>query len=391
MTNKILFIDYPYFGKIDMLEAMNASGFEVELFSHENIFSYPNDREFDTAFDEMFIGKEYLFVFSFNYFPSVSNGCKRHNIKYIAFVYDNPLTSLFSYTIINPVNYVFIFDKHLVNTLSNFGITTVYYLPLCVNTDRFNRMNLPSDKLNFFSSDVSFVGALYNEAHNFLDRMTDLDDYTKGYIDGIIEAQIKINGYFFIEELLTEDIISAMKKSLNYIPNEYGTETCEYVYANYFIARKIASIERTRLLRAVSDKFTTKLYTHNKTPELPNIKNMGAVDYYKEMPFVFKNSKINLNITLRSIQSGIPLRCFDILGAGGFLLTNYQADFLDYFTPGEDFDFYDGEEDLLNKIDYYLHHDKERNEIAKNAYIKVKKDHGYSHRLKLMMEVAGLT
>ena len=179
-----------------------------------------------------------------------------------------------------------------------------------------------------------------------------------------------------------------MKKSLDYSPNKYGTETVEYVYANYFIARKITAIERNRLLTAVSNRFETKLYTHNKTPELPKIKNMGAVDYYDIMPFVFKNSKINLNITLRSIQTGIPLRCFDIFGAGGFLLTNYQADLFDYFTPGEDFDFYDSEESLLAKIDYYLSHDKERAEIARNAYEKVKSGHTYKHRLELMMEVA---
>lgn len=52
--------------------------------------------------------------------------------------------------------------------------------------------------------------ALYNEKHNFLDRMTNLD-ITKGYIDAIIEAQIKINGYFFIEELI-KDIIEAIEK-----------------------------------------------------------------------------------------------------------------------------------------------------------------------------------
>ncbi len=390
MGKKILFIDSSSFGKLDMIEAMKEKDYEVELFYHENIFSYPNDKEFDRAFDEMFIKKEYLFVFSFNFFPSVSNGCNRHNVKYISFIYDNPLTFLYSYTIINPVNYVFIFDKHTYETLAKVGIKTVYYLPLCANTARLDNMSLPEDKKRILSSDVSFVGSLYNEKHNFLDRMTDLDEYAKGYIDGIIEAQLKINGYFFIEELLTPDIIESMKKSLNYTPNTYGTETVEYVYANYFIARKITAIERFRLLGAVSSRFETKLYTHNKTPELPKINNMGAVDYYDIMPFVFKHSKINLNITLRSIQSGIPLRCFDIMGAGGFLLTNYQADFLDFFSPAEDYDFFDGEEDLLAKIDYYLSHDKERAEIAKNALEKIRQFHTYSHRLELMTEVAEL-
>ena len=158
MTKKILFIDSPSFGKLDMIEAMKGNGFEIELFYHNNIFSYPNDANFDKAFDDMFVKKEYLFVFSFNYFPSVSNGCMRHNIKYLAFVYDNPLTSLYSYTIINSVNYIFIFDRHSYEELAKLGIKTVYYLPLCANVSRLDKMAIPTNKKKILSCDVSFVG-----------------------------------------------------------------------------------------------------------------------------------------------------------------------------------------------------------------------------------------
>ena len=53
------------------------------------------------------------------------------------------------------------------------------------------------------------------------------------------------------------------------------------------------------------------------------------------MPYVFRNSRINLNITLRSIKSGIPLRCMDIYGAGGFLLSNYQTDLFDVIVTDD--------------------------------------------------------
>lgn len=179
------------------------------------------------------------------------------------------------------------------------------------------------------------------------------------------------------------------------MPEEYktlpgGTESDSYVYANYFIARKITSLERQRVLKQVSEKFDTKLYTHNATPKLPHIHNMGPIDYYDVMPHVFKNSKINLNITLRSIRSGMPLRAFDIMGAEGFLLTNYQEDFFDFFVPGEDFDYYDGTEDLLAKIEYYLSHEKERKEIAHNGFRKVAEAHTYEHRVDTMFKIAQL-
>ena len=75
-------------------------------------------------------------------------------------------------------------------------------------------------------------------------------------------------------------------------------------------------------------KHPVRLYTADKISGMDKVEVCGPVDYVKEMPYVFKNTKINLNMTLRSIWTGIPLRAIDVMGCGGFLLTNYQADFL---------------------------------------------------------------
>lgn len=386
---KLLFLDGPNFGKPDMIAAFEAQGVFIRLFNHEKIRDY-HCKDFDDFFDALVAEDDYVAAFSFNYYPSISNGCNRNNIKYLSFVYDNPLVALYSYTLINPCNYVFIFDKACYIDFAREGIETVYYMPLCANTERLSQMTLPPQKRAIVSSDVSFVGSLYNEDHNFYDRMTDLDSYSKGYIDALIAAQRKVNGYFFIEEALTPNIVQAVKDSLKFAPQPGGTESDAYICANYVIARKLTSIERQEALALVSERYNTKLYTHNPTPNFPKLQNMGAVDYYEVMPHVFKNSKINLNITLRSIRSGIPLRAFDIMGCGGFLLTNFQPDLLDIFVPDEDFVFYDGEDDLLAKIEYYLTHEKERTEIARNGFEKVKENHTYHHRAATMLEVAEL-
>ena len=114
---------------------------------------------------------------------------------------------------------------------------------------------------------------------------------------------------------------------------------------------------------------------------------MGCIDYYSEMPYVFNESKINLNITLRSIKSGIPLRAMDICGAGGFLLSNYQADFYDFFTPGEDIVLYESIDDMLNKCKYYLAHDSERERIAKNGRARIEQAHTYDIRFEEIFNI----
>lgn len=204
-----------------------------------------------------------------------------------------------------------------------------------------------------------------------------LDSFTKGYLDGIMASQLKISGYNFIREALTPDIIKKLYIAEPYEPTFDGAETLDYIYADYYIARKLTSLERTQVLSSVAQHYPLKLFTLNSNVNIPNVTNMGITDYYSEMPLVFHDSKINLNISLRSIKTGIPLRCMDIMAAGGFLLTNYQADMLDHFIPNEDFVYYEDQSDLIKKIDYYLEHDEKRKQITENGHQKTAQNHSY--------------
>lgn len=380
----ILIFEWKNFGIEDLCEALTNMGHTYRCITTELIYERVS-AEFDKLFEEA-MSVSYNCVFTFNYDPVVSNNCKKYNLPYISFIYDSPLVTLYSYTIINPCNYVFIFDKTQYLELKNSGINTVYYCPLAVNVSRLERQ-LSAPYTRSFKSDISFVGSMYNEKHNLFDRFSNLPDYVKGYLDAIMEAQLKVYGYYFIEELLTPDIINALQKSVPLNPNKDGVETVEYLYSNYFIARKLAAMERRDLLGSLSEQFNTCLYTPNPTPELPHINNCGPIDYYNDMPYIFADSRINLNISLRSIRSGIPLRAMDIMGAGGFLMSNYQADFYDYFTPGEDLILYESKDDLITKCSYYLSHENERLQIAANGHGKIKEFHTFERRLEEMFEI----
>lgn len=385
---KILEFEYKHFGVEDLKEVLPKMGHSIKVIStkliHERISS-----DFDALFEEEISKDNYDLVFTFNYSVVVSQNCNKHNIKYVAWVYDSPLVNLYSYTITNPCNYIFLFDSAQYLELRNGGINTVHYMPMAVNVSRLDRMDEHcNEKIHqLFDSDVSFIGSMYNEKHNLFERLDGISPYTRGYLDSIMKAQLKVYGMNFVENLLTSNILEDLQKASPYTPNKDGIETPAYIYANYFLARKMAQMERLDLLSAVSEQFSTRLFTHNPTPELPKIQNMGAIDFYNHMPFVFKCSKINLNISLRSIKNGIPLRCMDIMGAGGFLLSNFQSDFLEHFVPDEDFVYFESKEDLINKCSYYLEHDDERKRISQNGYEKVKEFHGYERRLNEIFDI----
>jgi spore maturation protein CgeB len=384
---KILFLDSPAFAKLDMLDAFHQSGITTDLFMHED-YRERNSASYEAAFDTAVEEKTYDFVFSFNYFPILAKCCQKHNLKYVSYVYDSPLVTLYSFTITCKTNYIFLFDRPIYEQLKNGGISTVYYLPLAANPSRLSTMTVPKEMLPQLQSEVSFVGSLYNEDHLLYDRLVEnVSPFTNGYLSAIIAAQQQVYGSFFIEELLTGDILKDLMQSVPYDPNSDGIESPAYVYAHYFIARKMAELDRTRELDLLSQHHEVRLFTNNPTPQLPKVKNMGSADYYDMMPLIFPHSRINLNITLRSIQTGIPLRAFDIMGSGGFLLSNYQEDFYNIFVPGEDCVLFSSDDEMLSLVDYYLSHEKERSQIAANGLGKVKEQHTYVHRVKTMLEI----
>lgn len=381
----ILFLDSPAFAKLDMMNAFRDYGLTIDLFFHEG-YNQRQNPDYETAFSVAVSKKNYDFVFSFNYFPILSRCCQRHNLKYVSYVYDSPLVALYSYTITYPGNYIFLFDKTVYQELHDGGISSVHYLPLATNPDRLTSLPDPTSGLDYYQSEISFVGSLYNEDHHLYERLVkNVSPYIKGYLEALLDAQQLIYGAFFLKKMLTSYILSDLQQSIPYTPNADGIESPAYVYANYFLARKLAELDRTAILQALSQHHSVKLFTKNATPQLPLVQNMGIVDYYEQMPLVFRHSLINLNISLRSIQSGIPLRAFDIMGSGGFLLSNYQADFLDCFTPGEDFVWYGSVEEASQLCDYYLSHEKERAQIAANGLGKIRDAHTFKHRVETIL------
>lgn len=385
---KILFMKWKSFATQDITEEFENRGYQVVY------YDFPKNTEntrLNTQLAEkliQIIAKDsYTFVFSFNYFPVIALACKSSGVKYVSWTYDSPFIQLYSNTIFFDTNYAFIFDHYVYQELREKGINTVYYLPMAAPVERYDSYLLSEEIHSRYDTQVSFVGSTYSEKENqFYERLKGIGSYTMGYLDGIIQAQKKLYGCFFLERMLTPQIVEELEHICPVGKTQDGFETPEWVYAQYFLARKVTSLERQEILKMLSESFEVSLYTNEETPYLHKLKNLGNAEFYKEAPLIYKCSQINLNITLRSIVTGIPLRAMDIMGCGGFLISNYQEDFLQFFEPNIDFVYYEDYEDLNNKVAYYLKHDKERQEIANQGYFKVKQYHTYKNRVSTILE-----
>lgn len=386
----ILFYRYGSICEPDIIASFKHLGFNITEDTREVYNKQLLPSDCIKGLNELLKQDTYSFVFSINFFPSVSDVCNIWGIPYLCLIVDSPVLELFSTSLANPCNKVFLFDRQLYNDFHHINPDGIFHIPLATNVrDNYATATMASaaDRTRF-SSDISFIGSLYSE--KCLYNQITLPEEMRGYVDGLIEAQLLVYGYNFIEECVTPELIEAFCKvrpELINFPDSMKVDT-KAVIAQHIISVKVAEQERLRYLKALSEHFNVDLYTGSDTYSMPLIHNRGFAKTNTEMPIIFHQSKINLNLTAKSIRSGLSLRIFDVLGCEGFLITNYQAELPEHFNIGEDLEAYTSLDDLMGKCEYYLSHDKERQEIAHNGFEKVKKYHTYDIRLTQMLEIA---
>jgi len=388
----ILMYRYGSICEPDMIDAFKKAGLNVIEESREITDKNISQSERISLVEKHLQSDSVVFVFSINFYPVIADICAIYGTPYLCWTVDSPVPELFSKSITKPTNRIFCFDRAQYDTHSKYNPDGVYHLPLAAATDRFDAViNSITDKdIEKYSSDISFVGSLYTEK-DYLGDMTHMSEYSRGFITGISEAAMKIYGYNLVMGALGDQTVTDIK---DYLGDSFYTmpePVCDssymdkYVAAHNYIGFHIAAIERTRTLNELAKYFNVDLYTRSDVSHLVNVNTKGGVSTLVEMPKIFNLSKINLNMTIRPIETGLPLRCFDIMGCGGFLMTNYQSELTDMFEIGVDLEAYSSIEELIDKCAYYLEHEDERKAIAYNGYMKVKNNYTYFHRMKDML------
>lgn len=382
---KLLIYEWKAYLEEDVLAICREMGISFDTFSW--FFKDKNqDEEFVRWMDKSIDIRSYDAVLSINYFPLLSQVCQKQSVKYIAWCYDNPLNVVqIEKTLANPVNYVFLFDRVQYDKYKKAGFDTVYHLPLGVNRTRMMKLSVSDAEYKKYAAQVSFVGQLYES--RLLEIMAPVNDYTKGYLNALLNVQADLYGAYLLEECITEELIRDINRQ--YVQKAPGTKVrLSREALNYAMACEVTRRNRIILLSLCGARYDTRFYSYQNSEVIKNVKKCGEVDYLREMPRIFACSKINLNPSLRIIQTGIPLRAFDIMGAGGFLLSNYQEELLEHFVNEEEMVIYESMEDAVAKIDFYLRHEDLREKIAENGKRKTLKEHSLQDRFEQILGVS---
>lgn len=406
--------------------AWNQKDIEESLLHLEHVLSFitarPASLEEDVTFVEAVVAQiqkeQPVLLFSINFFPVLAEAAHQANIPYVCWNCDGSLLAMYHVSVFYDTNLIFTFDKACVSRFQQLGVSHIWHLPLGVNARRLKRLfssgysvpNIGQQNISSSNSsgqytlckdlpctphchyDISFVGSLYTK-NSFDDIASRLPSYLAGYLDGALAAQQAVSGGNLLELLLTPRICRQLEEITDYHRSERSFADIRQLFSSTVLGFKAANLTRCHLLNQLSragrlwtPSAKVHLFTNDVTEDLPFVQLHPPVDYFTEMPFIFHHSDINLNSTVPTIQTGIPLRVWDILACGGFLLTDYQEELGDYFQTETHLSIYEDTDELSDKAHFYLQHPDIRQNIANKSQKLVCKEHTWDIRLTEMFQ-----
>lgn len=387
---KILFIKSSHIRIAGMALALDRLGHEIVEYPEAGEEIGKNE-ESEKRFSDFLSNKENEdldFVIAHIFVPVIAKQTHMRDIKYAVYGVDSPMYHTYPDIYPRLQNcYLFYFDYVEYTRMKQMGYTNAYYLPLAADIIWTENLVVTDEEIAKYQCDVSFVGGLYSNS---------LYDQALHYFSPVLQntfseivenCAFRWDGQDRMTPFITTQLVADIKRSCPKIFNDTYNMPDEFYLKQQFFYRKLTNVERTLLLELLAGRYDLRLYTgpEEKVPE--GIRSFPPVDYLSDAFKVFFSSKINLNITLRCIESGIPLRIFDIMSVGGFVLSNYQAEMAELFEEDKEIVLFRTPEEMMEKAEYYLAHDNERIRIGINAYKKVKECYSYGCQMQKLISV----
>lgn len=238
-------------------------------------------------------------------------------IKIAVWLTDDP------YYIDETIKYVPYYDFIFTNELSTIslyhalGCKQVHYLPLGANNEVFYPKSVNSSYL----TDICFVAAAWENRISFFDSIPKF----------LLNKKIKIIGPLW-EKM---DNYSLLRHKI--YPN--GIPMIET--AKYFCGAKIViNLHRSYNDKTLFNKNSREIKSHSVNP-----------------------------------------RTFEISACGSFQLTDVKSDLNRLYTAGYNIETFTSQKEFMEKIDYYLQNEDEREEIALRGFKQAIQEHTYENRL----------
>lgn len=376
---------------LSKLQQMPGIAYALERMEHESAI-YPKpmeeiegNEEKEHEFEDFLKKRKVDCVLSNVFVCSVARLTNRLGVKYAVWCMDSPTYSTWVPEAAYDNCYLFYFDYREYESKKQGGQRNAYHLPLAADVAWGGSLVISNEDIEKYACNMSFVGGLYTR--NFFDEtIMRFSPEQQNAFGNILENSAFVwDGRERLQ--MQSELVRLVREICPEIFGQIPGMSDENLARTFFLGRKLTNIERTLLMELLAERYDIHLYTREEDIAPGNVRRFPPVDAGEEALKIFYSSKINLNITLRSIASGVPSRVFDIMSVGGFVLSNWQEEIPELFVEDQEIVTYKTPEELIDKADYYLSHSNERIRIGVNGYRKVQEQHTYEHRINRIISI----
>lgn len=310
-----------------------------------------------------------------------------------------PTLAVVAAHIASPVNFedysahdlVFVGCEAYVNPMRRVGCENVYLLRHGFDTRLESKLRSPNREI-----DVSFVGnsgyknMAYWSRYKYLDRLS-RDGLLQSWSKPNLESkECKRGVRWFAEQSMVGVVLFNCAKVIvglasHLFLRSIGGSRVSRLFGNSLESRLIKYSNDYRLSRGVSFPFAWRF------PHVPfylrEVVGTNSQVFGSEMLRVLSSSKITFHRRADSVDGCAgAMRLFEATGMGAMLLTDEDSDIRQVFEPGVEIVTYSSYEDCVEKIRYYLKHEKERELIAAKGQERTFRDHSLNARYSFIAE-----
>jgi len=149
--------------------------------------------------------------------------------------------------------------------------------------------------------------------------------------------------------------------------------------------------KRQQLLESLSRKMPIEWFGYDNRAQKANSSltacyrgEVWGLDMYRTL----LESRLTINCHIdESRDYANNQRLFEATGVGTCLLTDWKKNIGDFFEPDKEIVVYRNENELVEKLRYFIDHEKERKQIAKAGQDRTLRDHTLEKRALQMMKI----
>jgi len=365
----------------DLADALRSKGYSVYLWD-THILSPEELARTVRAFEPNVVA-------AINYVEGIAELCQSLDVPFLCWEID-PATH--RPPLLNrpcPSGHIFTYRDANQSEFRDAGFENVSHMPLATNPARRFPLKLSAHDRLHYQAPLSFVGAsMANQAsahrHRFiaLAKAHGVSDPTTR-LERLLERQREDYSTFQIPTLLEDcfpglaQAVSEEDKALNIVS----------------LVGEISGAEKRFAYISGLSELGVHVWgdPHWDAVRRSPITYRGQARHFEELTRIYCASQINIDIG-RIYQSDIiTMRVFDVLGCGGFLLTEENDALAEHFAVGEELVTYRTLDELRRKALYYLNNPDKARSIARRGHERVLKDHTIAQRVDAMLEEMALS